>query len=181
MITVYLAALFTGLLVGLFAMWHGVEPRSVAFDVYGRELPAAGVGLAQPFTAAVLVGLGSVGYLLTGHTALYAWQAALIALGVALTFGWIALSVVTRWAVPAAQRTPEDPRYLLQGVPGCVTTSVDAEDVGELSYEANGHSIRVRARSLDGKPIPAGCDVAIDRLEGDIAYVERWSEVEQRI
>jgi hypothetical protein len=39
----------------------------------------------------------------------------------------------------------------------------------------------VRARSWDGAPIDAGADVAIERVEGGVAYVERWAQVEARL
>jgi hypothetical protein len=39
----------------------------------------------------------------------------------------------------------------------------------------------MRARSLDGTGIPPGTDIAIERLEDGIAYVELWSQVEERL
>jgi len=35
--------------------------------------------------------------------------------------------------------------------------------------------------SIDGKPIQAGADVVIDRIENGLAFVERWEVVEGRI
>jgi hypothetical protein len=35
--------------------------------------------------------------------------------------------------------------------------------------------------SLDGQPIREGTDVVIERLDGNVAYVEPWSLVERRL
>ena len=37
------------------------------------------------------------------------------------------------------------------------------------------------AQSLDGTPVAVGTEVIIDRVEGGVAYVESWVEVEQRL
>jgi len=34
---------------------------------------------------------------------------------------------------------------------------------------------------LDGTPVAVGTEVIIDRVEGGVAYVESWVEVEQRL
>jgi membrane protein implicated in regulation of membrane protease activity len=75
----------------------------------------------------------------------------------------------------------EDARYLLQGHPATVTAAIDRAGEGEIAYEADGRRWTVRARSWDGAPLVAGTDVAIERVEGGVAYVEGWAEVETRL
>jgi len=41
--------------------------------------------------------------------------------------------------------------------------------------------VTIRARSIDGSGIPSGTEVAIERLEEGVAYVELWSHVEERL
>jgi membrane protein implicated in regulation of membrane protease activity len=74
-----------------------------------------------------------------------------------------------------------DDRYLLQGHPASVTRGIPADGEGEIVYEADGRSWTVRARSWDGAPIGAGTEVAIERVEDGVAYVEAWAEVEARL
>ena len=184
MATLFLVVLFAGLALGSLVMWRGVErydPRKPATDTFGRELPAPPVGLLFPVGASALLSFGAVGYQILRHSALGSLAA--------LSFSFLAGAVgatgakllVSRWAVPAALRSPEDPRFSLQGFPGVVVAGIDAADQGEVTYEANGRSVTIRARSLDGNGIPAGDEIAIDRLEDGVAYVERWSHVEERL
>jgi hypothetical protein len=39
----------------------------------------------------------------------------------------------------------------------------------------------VRARTIDGSAITTGEEVCIERLEDDVAFVELWAIVEQRL
>ncbi len=184
MSVLFLVVLFVGLALGAAVMWRGVERydrRSPATDSYGRELPSQPVTLLVPVGAATFLCFGAVGYQVLRHSTL----GSLPTLGIAFAAGSIgaiaALMLVFRWAVPAAQRSPEDPRYSLQGFPGRVLVRIDAADKGEITYEANGRSVTIRARSLDGAGISAGTDIAIERLEDGVAYVELWSQVEERL
>ena len=184
MATLFLIVLFAGLALGSLVMWRGVErydQHTPATDALGRELPAQPIGLLFPVGAGALLGFGAVGYQVLRHSAL----GSLAALGVASLAGTIgavgARLLVSRWAVPASLRSPEDPRFSLQGFPGVVVAGIDAADRGEINYEANGRSVTIRARSLDGTGIPVGDDIAIDRLEDGVAYVELWSHVEERL
>jgi len=183
MSTLFLIALFLGLAFGSVVMWRGVERydrRGPLADSFGRELPSQRVGNGILITAAAFLCFGAVGYLLL-LSQIRVGVATGIALASAPLGAWIAFHIVTRWIVPAARHSPEDPRYSLQGIPGTVVVGIDSSDNGQIAYEANGRSVQVRARSVDGVGIPAGVDVAIERLEDDIAYVEPWSRVEERL
>lgn len=179
----FLIALFLGLALGSVVMWRGVERYGNAptTDAYGRELPAQFVILVIPAAAGFLLCFGAVGYQVLKHSTLGPLRSLGLAI-IAATIGAIlAVTLVARWAVPSAQRSPEDPRYSLQGFPGRVLAGIDAADEGEITYEVNGQSVRIPARSIDGTGIPAGVDIAIERLEDGVAYVELWSEVEERL
>jgi membrane protein implicated in regulation of membrane protease activity len=83
--------------------------------------------------------------------------------------------------VPSARRETEDERYVLQGFVGRVTQAIGAGTPGEISYQLEGSWHRVRARSLDGNPIEAGTEIAIERIEDGVAWVERWSTIERQL
>lgn len=184
MAALYLVFVFGGLALGSLVMWRGVERydrRAPLTDAFGRELSAQPVTLAVPLTASALLCFGGVGYLLARFTSFGPAGVALLSSLAALAGMATTLTLVSRWAVPAAARSPEDPRFSLQGVPGRVLADIDEDDHGQISYEANHQSVTMRARSIDGSRIPAGNEVAIDRLEEGVAYVELWARVEERL
>jgi hypothetical protein len=39
----------------------------------------------------------------------------------------------------------------------------------------------VRARTIDGRGVAAGEEVCIERIEDEVAFVELWATVEQRL
>jgi membrane protein implicated in regulation of membrane protease activity len=41
--------------------------------------------------------------------------------------------------------------------------------------------VRMKATSIDNEPVDAGTEVVIERIEGDMAIVEKWSSVERRL
>ena len=84
------------------------------------------------------------------------------------------------WAVPSAARETEDERYALQGFVGKVTQPIGNGTAGE-SLPARRSWHRTRARSLDGQPIENGTEIAIERIEEGVAWVERWSTIERQL
>lgn len=77
-----------------------------------------------------------------------------------------------------------DPRYAMQGVPGVVVAPIPAAGQGmvELPPPQLGMAApRLAAESVDGSPLPTGVEVAVERIEGDVAFVEAWSAVERRL
>jgi hypothetical protein len=183
-IALFLVALLAGLGLGTYAMVRGVErhdPAQPLADALGREVSGNRIAWWLPAAAGALTLFGSVSYVTARFASLSG--AAIVAVG-ALAGGVgavLAHLLVSRWAVPAAAREPEDPRYVLQGHPARVHRSIAANGVGEVTYESNGRRVLVAARSTDGTAIPDGSDVIIERLEDDVAYVELWSRVEERI
>lgn len=183
MTALFLAAFVLGLLLGVYAMMHGVErpPRSgPEIDAFGRAVQAARTSLRAPVAGAFLTTFGAAGYLLgrdstRGPAALVALAAGAGALAV---LG--AVLLIARVVIPAARHDVVDERYLLQGHPARVTAP-SAADAGEVVYELAGTRHAARARSVDGAPLTAGTDVIIERVEDGVVYVEPWVQVEQRI
>mgnify|MGYP003288484459 CR=1 FL=1 len=89
--------------------------------------------------------------------------------------------MIAGWAVPSAARETEDERYVLQGFVGKVTQPIGNGTAGEIAFQLEGSWHRQRARSLDGKPIESGTEIAIERIEDGIAWVERWSTIERQL
>ena len=69
----------------------------------------------------------------------------------------------------------------IQGQRADVTRDITASAPGEISYGYVGKEIRVPARSISAKALVLGSDVVINRIEDEVAYVEEWAVVEQRL
>lgn len=167
----FLAILFTGLFLSVVVMWKGVERhdrRVPTSDSLGRELPPGIVAHWLPVVAVFALSLGFIGYWLLRTTSLDATTALLVAGGTSVVASGVAYLSMTRWILPAARRSPEDPRYALQGVPGTIVADVGALGTGMVAYSANGRTVSLRARSVDGLPLAAGSEVVIDRIEEDL-------------
>jgi membrane protein implicated in regulation of membrane protease activity len=104
-----------------------------------------------------------------------------VALAAAAAAGALSVWLLAGWAVPSARVDVEDERYVMQGHPATVTRAIGDDDAGEIAYEADGRRWTVRARSWDGAPLAAGTEVAIERVEDGVAYVEEWAAVETRL
>lgn len=185
--SVFLASLLSGLLLGVYAMLTGVErqPAARVPDPAAPSVPPppppAQLRISPPTVAASATLFGLVGYLMLRYSA-FGPGMVIVAAAVAAGLGLAGmLALVTRWAVPAAAADPMDPRFLLQGTPARVTRPIDADADGEVEYSVDGARYATTARSFDGSSIAAGADVAIDRIEDGIAYVEDWALVEQRL
>jgi len=188
----FLASFLVGLLFGVFAMLAGVERprRRIAPVVNGpfvsREmLIAASTNLSArfhiPLFAPFAAAFGATGYLLARYAALsWGWEIALASIAGALAATG-ATVIVAAWALPSARRDIPDERYLLQGTIARVTDTIDAEHGGSIAIEVNGVAHSVRAVSLNGDFIELGAEVVVDHIESDTAFVERWSQVEQRL
>lgn len=185
--SLFLASLLSGLLLGVYAMLTGVERQPAARlpDPATPTVPPppapAQLRISPPTVAASATLFGLVGYLLLAYSALgpglvIVAAAAVAGLGLAGM-----LTLVTRWAVPGAAADPVDPRYLLQGTPARITRAVGPDSDGEVEYAVDGARYATIARSFDGTALAVGADVAIDRIEDGIAYVEDWALVEQRL
>ncbi len=184
MVALYLSLLFVGLAIGAVTMWRGVERRDArnpAVDQLGRELPELRISVFRLAFAAAFLSAGIVGYELASHSSLGRVLVFLVAAGAGACGAVAATALVTRWAIPSALAAPEDPRYALQGTPGRVATAIGPDGRGAITYEVNGQAVTIPAQSVDSSVIPSGADVAIERIEQGVAFVEPWSTVETRL
>jgi hypothetical protein len=136
---------------------------------------------SEPAVVGFLIMFGVAGYLLTRQGAVS--NAAGVGIAVLLGLAWAAL--VTRLAgAPARvppEQDPEDPRYVLQGHVAVVSVAIPADGEGAITLSDTGAPRNVRARTIDGSAIAQGEEVCIERVEGDVAFVELWAIVEQRL
>jgi membrane protein implicated in regulation of membrane protease activity len=171
----YIAALILGLLMGVAIMLFGIERPSVGTTSPRKNI----VRPWLPLVAAFVFAFGVAGYsllkVLTPPTS---------ALG-ALLIG-AAVAALTRWLVVKSAAMPvehdvDDERYVLQGHVARVVSSIVAGREGQISFDIGSEQRVLRARSLDDGAVEAGTEVVIERIEGDLAYVEPWLQVEQRL
>jgi membrane protein implicated in regulation of membrane protease activity len=173
MSVVYLLAFLAGVLLAVRVMLFGIERGS-----HRGGAPAATIRSTQPLAAGFAIGFGLAGYLASRlATPVGAAIAAVIA-------GASAVGLVL-WLVAksanSAELDVEDERYILQGHVARVISSIAAGSEGRISFEAAGEQRVLRARSLDDAAVSEGTEVVIDRIEGDLAFVEPWVQVEQRL
>lgn len=154
-------------------MLHGVEytrPKST-------DAPSPFFNL--PSYAAFGFGFGVVGYLLATRTSLTNWVILVLAIiaGALAVAGMVTL--LATWALRGTTAASED--HEIQGQVAIVTRDIRSGSPGEIRYEAFGKQVWVAAQAISGNQLPAGSEVVIDRIENDVAMVEEWSIVEQRL
>ncbi len=183
----FVACFVAGLVLGVYVMLNGVER---APQPTGRA-PHEETGAHDPRTeppkvfnvqtaSAFAVVFGGAGYL-----AMRAGWTSAATLGVAIVAGVasavLSFVLLAKWALPSARRDVVDARYLMQGHPATVTRAIPAGGLGEIAYEMDGRRWTLEARGWDDSPVGLGEEVAIDRVEGGVAYVEQWAQVEARL
>jgi membrane protein implicated in regulation of membrane protease activity len=181
MSAVFIVSLLAGLLLGVYAMFNGLERRRPgASDLIAPTPPdQVSARLNLPAIAGFLTVFGAVGYPLSRE--LGDLLRLLIAAGAGALGAATALLVVARWAVPSAREEQVDARYLLQGHLAKVTVPIQRDAPGEITYEIEGSRFTAQALTLDGSSLTSGSEVVIERIEDGIAHVEAWKEVEQRL
>ena len=171
----FLAAFIAGLLLGVRVMFFGAERRQ------RRSADALPLRRSEPAIVGFLLMFGVAGYLLTRRGTVSPGTGALIAAVLGLV--WAVL--VTRLAVATArlqpEHDPEDPRFAFQGHVAIVSDAIPADGEGTITFSDGGSQRTVRARTIDGSAIAGGEEVCIERLEDDVAFVELWAIVEQRL
>jgi hypothetical protein len=169
----FIASFILGLLLGVFAMLHGVErsPRA-AVRRFSLNLPTI-AGFATVF--------GLAGFLFDRFTTLSPAVDLIAAAVIGAVSAVGALILVAGWAIPGAKAEVVDERYELQG---CIARVVEVQAdgvTGVIMYDIGGVHQRSTAHGLDGARLAVGTDVAIERVENGIAYVEPWAQVEARL
>ncbi len=190
MTALFVACFTLGLLLAVYVMLNGVErpgapsagaPHELG-SAYDQGVEPSPVANAQNVAAFVTM-FGVAGYLVQRFTTLGQGAAVAVAALAGVAGAALSLVLLAKWALPGARAEHVDERYLLQGHPATVVDAIpgDGEGSGEIAYEADGRRWTVRARSWDGTPLAAGTEVAIERVEDGIAYVEQWAQVETRL
>lgn len=158
---------------------------AVGIMLFGIERPDAGsaggtpaIRTALPGLAAFLIVVGLVGYgLRVKPPATSALWAALCGVAAAAFAVWGS----GRWARVVPEHDVDDPRYVLQGHVARVTQRILPDADGEIAIDLGAETRTLRARGDQAQAIEAGVEVVIERIEGDVAYVESWSAVEERL
>lgn len=185
----FLTVLLLGLIAGVRAMLLGTEhlPRGVQLPA-PHERTTEHVTDAEPSAlfnwasaAAFAFAFGLAGYLFTRFST---WGvparviAASVVGGAAITLQSL---LIARWAIPSARADHTDERYLLQGTIGRISREVPRDGEGELQYTLDNITYALPARELMGASLAQDVEVVMDRVEGGVAYVESWAQVEQRL
>jgi hypothetical protein len=172
---VFLASFIAGLLLAVRIMFFGAERRR------RRAADALPLRWSEPAIANFLIMFGVAGYLLTRHGALSPLAGSSVALALGALWSAIASRIAIAIARIQPEHDPEDPRYALQGQVGVVTEAIPAGGEGLLVYDEGAGRRSLRARTLDAGAVGEGQEVCIERVEGDVAYVELWALVEARL
>jgi membrane protein implicated in regulation of membrane protease activity len=174
MTVLFLAAFIAGLLLGVRVMFFGAERRQL------RPADAMPLRRSEPAIVGFLLMFGVAGYL-TRHGAV----SNLAGIAIATLLGLVWAVLVTRVAVATARMQPEhdpdDPRYALQGHVALVSTPIPSDDEGQIIISDAGANRTIRARTIDGSAIAEGQEVCIERVEDEVAFVELWAIVEERL
>ncbi len=177
MTVLWLAAATSGLVLLVFVMIAGVPKRDSTMTPGAVGRPRT----LLPTIGAFCTAAGITGYLTRHHLV----ASGLGGASIVVVAGALA-AVFARWVVVRAFATsssdPEDdPKYHFQGHVARVTEPIEHAGQGRIVFEADGHRYDLRARSVDGSPVPANTEVVIERIDDDLAMVELWASVEQRL
>lgn len=171
-----------GLLLVVRVMFFGVRRRVGAQQFAHRSSPLA--------VAAALAAAGALLYARTalGHVVTTGWTAGVVLVSVLAGFGawWLVrLSAAAPLSDPA-----DDPRYRFQGHVARIVSTIegesDAAGSGRIAFVVDGQRVELRARWLPGNSVSprlgsVDSEVVIERVDGDVAYVEPWTLVEGRL
>jgi hypothetical protein len=75
----------------------------------------------------------------------------------------------------------DDPRYRYQGHVARITQAITPNAPGRVAFEIDGRQFDLSAQSIDGSPMAVGTEVVIERIDDDLATVELWAVVEERL
>lgn len=181
---VAIAAFLGGLLLAVRVMLFGVQRRLDEDRLHHRRWPLALATFLMTGGALLYVRARPTGSVTGGWLALV--------LFLALAAGAGAWWVVQRSATIPSSDPEDDPRYRFQGHVARVTEAIEAgtdSKPGRISLDFDGKRYDFRARwSTSGGEYNAhsgfgasGSEVVIEIVEDDMAYVEPWAVVEERL
>jgi hypothetical protein len=180
--TIAILAFLGGLLLAVRVMFFGVQRRLAGDQLAHRRWPLA--------LAAFLVASGTTLYAVSKSTVVTAGDVGLVLL-LGVVAGGGAWWLVQRSAAAPSTDPEDDPRYRFQGHVARVIEPIGQgleSNAGRVVFEFDGRQHDFRARwAMDSSPGSTvgggivGSEVVIERVEGDVAYVEPWTTVEQRL
>jgi hypothetical protein len=169
----YLLVFLGGLALAVHVMLHGVERWK------RRRSRKPSAFFNPPTVAALAMGVGASGYLLSSKTSLGAFPALLIslAIGVAALSGMIVL--MAKWALRSSIpiHSEEDE---INGQVATVTRDIAPGNPGEITWYAWDQKHVLPAVAIGDSVMTSGTEVVIDVVEDGVARVELWSVVEGR-
>ena len=177
---VAIVAFVAGLVLGVRVMFFGVQRRVDDEHLAHRAWPFA--------LAAFLLVSGALLYVRATQRVTGGWLAVVVAIGIVCAVG--ARWLVLRSAAAPSTDPDDDPRYRFQGhvarVMQDIKTRPDGETAGRIAFDFDGkrHELQARWTGTEwngGTFGRADSEVVIERVEGDVAYVEPWAVVEERL
>lgn len=177
------AAFLAGLLLAVRVMFFGVRRQLSEEQLHHRKWPLA--------IAAFLAVVGAMLYTRADDVTA-AWLLAVLASGAIAALG--AWKLVEKSAAVPSTDPEDDPKYRFQGHVARVSariaqgSGVEAAP-GRIAFQFDGKGYELAARwapeaDLGGGKLATaeiGSEVVIEFIDGDVAYVEPWAVVEQRL
>lgn len=164
-------------------MFFGVRRQLSEERLYHRK---------WPFAIAALLSVAGAMLYVRADRVTAGWLAAVVLSGALAAWG--AWKLVEKSAAVPSTDPEDDPKYRFQGHVARVTAPIVAESgtraaLGRIVFEFDGrrHDLAARwsteADLADGRLATAsvGTEVVIEYIDGDVAYVEPWAVVEQRL
>ncbi|HET9455586.1 MAG TPA: hypothetical protein VFO66_14980 [Gemmatimonadaceae bacterium] len=176
---VAIASFLAGLLLWVRVMFFGV--RRVDEDrFYHRKWPLA--------AAAFFMVAGVLLYAAARNGPVTAGWIATVVLMAFVAAGGAAWLVQRSAAIPSTD-PEDDPKFMFQGHVAQITEAIDGTDRGRVAFVFDDKKHEFRARWSPAAELPedrsamgaVGAEVVIETVEGDLAYVEPWVLVEERL
>jgi hypothetical protein len=176
---VAVAAFLLGLLLWVRVMFFGVR-RVEAERQYHRKWPLA-LSAFLTVGGALLYAASRSGPVTAGWAVVVLLSAGIAALGA----WWL---VRHSAAIPSTD-PDDDPRYRFQGHVAKIVQRITDDGAGRVAFEFDGERLEFRARWTPAAELPAnraplgavGAEVVIETVDGDLALVEPWVLVEERL
>lgn len=174
-----IASFLAGLLLWVRVMFFGVR-RVDEERLYHRRWPLA-------FAAFFMVG-GVLLYAVARNEPVTAgWVVVVVLISLAAAGG--AAWLVQRSAAIPSTDPEDDPRYRFQGHVARIVEAINGTDRGRIAFVFDDRKHELRARWSPAADLPrdreamgaVGAEVVIETVEGDLAYVEPWVLVEERL
>lgn len=173
-----IVAFLIGLLLAVRVMFFGVRRKVDETRLAHRRWPLA--------LAAFLIAGGSALYAAIADDGSVTGRASALVLLIAGLAGAGAWWLVQRSAAIPSSDPEDDPRYRFQGHVARVTEPISSGAAGRVAFDFEGQRHDLRALwAVEDATRPGsgarGSEVVIERVEADVAYVEPWATVEERL